>query len=545
MSAPPGQSVRPSARRLHLMAAASGVAFGLTAPLTVVYATALGAGGVLAGLAVSCMSVSILLLDVLGTRWTPRLEPQRALTVALLVFGAGSLISAAAPNLAVMIAARCLQGIGAALFQGTGPMLAVRIARPGHEGRALGQFQASWFLGIALGPLAGAGLAGLIDGTAGLRLAFACCAGVSLLAASAVPLLIPRMPTGLRPVIGLPRLDSMRGRRPRFGLGVATCGQAMRSGLAMTLVPLVATSVLGLHGLHLGIMLSVLAVTDVAAMFLAGRLGDRFGRLPVLASALGIGSLALLLAPVITGDVLFVLLCMGVGIAVGTTWVVPAAMAVDLAGSAETGLSAYRIAADVGLGLGGVLAGLAVAEVGVRDALTVGAVVLALPLGLALLVGETNPRRRRAALVPAPATPSRPAFTPGLDPHAPVASSIPLTTATADPAAGSLPGTPHHPPTELASSPPPGGPAVSVPTPPTPPDDLPAQPPALPTVEDFRRLAADQGLAFADSRYEAALAVHAGLRPALLRLRQQPLPFTGGAEPGTALVWLEKGGEAA
>jgi hypothetical protein len=66
--------------------------------------------------------------------------------------------------------------------------------------------------------------------------------------------------------------------------------------------------------------------------------------------------------------------------------------------------------------------------------------------------------------------------------------------------------------------------------------------PELPTVEDYRRLAADQGLTFLPDRYPAAVATHAALRPALLRLRQEPMPFLQGTEPASALAWVESGG---
>ena len=70
-----------------------------------------------------------------------------------------------------------------------------------------------------------------------------------------------------------------------------------------------------------------------------------------------------------------------------------------------------------------------------------------------------------------------------------------------------------------------------------------AQPdPESPTVDDYRRVAADQGLHFRADRYPAALATHAALRPALTRLRQIPIPFLQGTEPASALAWIENGG---
>jgi predicted MFS family arabinose efflux permease len=399
VEAPAVRTSSSSASRLDMVAVVSGVAFGLTAPLTVVYAVALGAGGVLAGTAVSSMSVTILALDVFGTRWLPRLPPRRAIVAALLVFGAGSLISAVAPSLLVMILARCLQGVGAALFQGAGPQLAVRLAGEHDAGRALGRFQAAWFLGIALGPFAGGALAATAAGTTGLRVAFAGCAVVSVVGAVVVLLLLPRTASERRPELGLPRLGVMLAARPLTALGIAAWGQAVRSGIAMTLVPLAASQRFGLTGLALGATLSVLAVSDVVSMSVGGRLADRWGRLPVLLVALSIGVVAVVALAAVGTAWAFAGLCLLIGVPVGVSWVVPAAIAVDLADSAESGLAAYRIAADVGLGVGGVVAGTAIAGVGIGHTLLAAGAALVVPIVLVLLVGETR-RRSPAADVP-------------------------------------------------------------------------------------------------------------------------------------------------
>jgi MFS family permease len=383
-----------SVGRLHAVAAICGVAFGLTSPLTVVYATALGAGGLLAGVAVSSLSLVVLTIDFFGSRWTPRLEPRWALTVALVVFGIGSVISALAPDLAVMIGARCLQGVGAALFQGVGPQLAVRLRPAGQEGRALGQFQAAWFAGIAVGPLVGGAIVASVHGGQylGLRWAFGTCALVSFVGALLVVALLPTMPTRLRPEIGLPRLRSMTAPRSVSALAVGGCGQAIRSGLALTLLPLAAARQYGLVGFGLGGALSILAVTDVTSMHYGGRLADRIGRLPVLLVALAIGTFAVLLTAMGHIPLQFCLLCLLLGVPIGVSWVVPSAMAVDLAPNTEGGLAAYRIAADIGLGCGGVMAGALLGALGTRSALTVAAVALLVPAGLALMVRETRSR---------------------------------------------------------------------------------------------------------------------------------------------------------
>jgi MFS family permease len=137
--------------RFHLMVVVAGLGFGLTAPLTALFASDLGASDLVAGIAVSSIAISLLLVDFFGTRFVPRIDARAAMAVSLAVFGAGSVMSAFVPNVELMILARVAQGFGAALFMGGALQLAVRIA-PGGAAGAIGAFNGAWFAGIALGP---------------------------------------------------------------------------------------------------------------------------------------------------------------------------------------------------------------------------------------------------------------------------------------------------------------------------------------------------------------------------------------------------------
>ena len=478
--------------RFHAVVAVAGIAFGFTAPLTAVLATALGAGGLLAGVAVSSATMSVLVVDVFGTRWTPRLEARGAISLALVIFGAGSLATTFATGYPMMVGARVGQGLGIALFLGVGPQLAVRLADPRTgarraTGRALGSFNAAWFAGIALGPLLGGGVSGLAAGVHGLRLAFGVCGALSWLIAALVWFSFPRTASGRPPRLGLPAIGRLGGRRGYAVLLAGGLGQSVRSGLAMTVLPLFGSMVLGLSTLWLGLALSCLAVTDVLAMSLAPRLSDVYGRLPVLLPACVWGAAGAVVALVSSAPPWFAPLCAALGIAVGTAWVVPAAMAVDVLDDPETALAGYRISADLGLIGGGVASGAAISALGIHGALLASSANLLLIAGVVALVRETRPVRTNI--------PQNPTI--------------------------------------------PGG--LVMPIRQTPP------PEPVPTPELFDALVADQGLEFlGPQRRAAALGTHLAMRPALLRLRAMPLRFLEPvAEPASALAWLDREGAAA
>jgi aspartyl-tRNA(Asn)/glutamyl-tRNA(Gln) amidotransferase subunit A len=379
-----------STLRLTTLVVVAGVGFGLTAPFTALLVTELGAGPAVAGLAVSSIAVSLLAIDLFGTRWVPRLDARSALSWAALIFGIGSLIQAAAPTVAVVIAGRVLQGAGGALFMGGGVQLIVRLAPEGAEGRAIGAFNASWFSGIAMGPPLGGWLAHLGSPLFGLRLVFGVAGAVNIVASVLNRRSLPSLPSDRPRELGWPQLGGL-GTWPIRGTLVLTgVGQAVRGGLAMTVVPLLGYDALGVDTTVVSVALFGLSVVEVSTMRAAGRASDRLGRRSLLTAALLAGVVSCLLIAAAGSQLMFVLAVASLGLAVGGTWVVPVAMVVDLAPDQEAGLAAYRIAADLGMLIGSSLAGGAVALSGERGAMTWGAGVLVLSIVVTHSIGETR-----------------------------------------------------------------------------------------------------------------------------------------------------------
>jgi MFS family permease len=336
-------------RRFLAVVVIAGVGLGMTAPLTVLYAAGFGASDALAGLAVSSVAVSLLAVDVFGTQLVPRIDGRRVVWLAMTIFGVGSFASAAAPTLGYMVAARMLQGVGAALFMGGALQVVVRFAAPSRAGQAIGAFNAAWFSGVAIGPFLGGTVAAQVTGQDGYRLAFALCGVVCLVVAVWARVALPPIPSDAPPRLSLPRAARARpGFRLRGPLALAAFGQAVRGGLVFTIIPLMGERDLGLDTATVGLALSVLAAVDVVAMRVGGTWADRIGRRPVLVGALVVGAAACALAPLVDGPARFATWCAVVAVAVGVTWVVPTAVVVDVAEVREAALSNYRISADVG-----------------------------------------------------------------------------------------------------------------------------------------------------------------------------------------------------
>jgi EmrB/QacA subfamily drug resistance transporter len=79
----------------------------------------------------------------------------RFFLAGVLVFTAGSVASGLAPDAAVLIAARVVQGVGGALLSATAAALVTAAYPPAERGRALG-FMTMWvYVGLTVGPLLG------------------------------------------------------------------------------------------------------------------------------------------------------------------------------------------------------------------------------------------------------------------------------------------------------------------------------------------------------------------------------------------------------
>jgi len=261
---------------------------------------------------------------------------------------------------------------------------------------------------VAVGPLLGGTIASHGHGVSGYRAAFFVCGAVCFAVALAARVVLAPIPTGVRPVVSLPRRPrAVPGMRMWPPLVLASLGQLVRGGLMYTVIPLVGTRHLGLDTGGVGAALSVMALVDLAAMRYGGQLADDIGRRKVLGIALASGCAVAASAPAVHGPVAFGLWCAALGVVVGVTWVVPVAVVVDVAAVAEDGLTAYRIGADVGQLAGSTGAGAIVSLVGTLGAtLSFGAAFAGLAVWVTRLPETAS--RRRAAPASAPADPVAP-----------------------------------------------------------------------------------------------------------------------------------------
>jgi DHA2 family methylenomycin A resistance protein-like MFS transporter len=138
----------------------------LDATVTNVALPAIGRGlhGSVTGLqwVVDAYTLSFAALLLTGGALAERLGGRRVFTAGLLIFGAASAACGLAPSLGVLVAARLIQGAGAALLVPSSLLLLqAAFTDPRERARALGLWGAVAGVGAASGPVVGGVLVGV------------------------------------------------------------------------------------------------------------------------------------------------------------------------------------------------------------------------------------------------------------------------------------------------------------------------------------------------------------------------------------------------
>ncbi|WP_377288423.1 MFS transporter [Rhizobium sp. SG2393] len=239
---------------------------------------------------------ALTLMGLAAGRLGDRYGSKTVLVIGFAVFATGSLAALSAPGLGWLVAARFVQGAGAAVVM-TLPMALIRETTPKDRmGRAMGLMGTLSALGTALGPVIGGALVPL----GGWRAIFA------LLFALSLP--------GLLLVTRLPKAQGGASGGPTSLSAVLSCGLVAKlivNGLVA--IVMMATLVVGPYalesglGLRLGIVGLVMAVGPILSMvsgIVSGRLVDRFGTRIVLLTGLVLlacGAALLAMLPIALG----------------------------------------------------------------------------------------------------------------------------------------------------------------------------------------------------------------------------------------------------
>ena len=125
---------------------------------------------------------------------------RRVYLAGFAVFTAASAVCGAAPGPGALVAARAVQGVGAAMLMAMGPAIIARTFGPGERGRALGLNAVSVAIGLSLGPALG----GLLTEVGTWRAIFYINVPVGVFAILWAARVLPPEPPGRRQAFDVP-----------------------------------------------------------------------------------------------------------------------------------------------------------------------------------------------------------------------------------------------------------------------------------------------------------------------------------------------------
>ena len=202
----------------------------------------------------------------------------------ILLFLAGSVLCALAPSLALLVAARAVQGLGAAVMMALTLALAAEAVPAKRIGSVMGLLTTMAAAGTALGPTLG-GL--LIDGF-GWRGIFLINVPLGALAFGLAFISLPHERPGQQaafPATAQPPLSILRDVQRQAGLAMNTLVACVLMG-TLVVGPFYLTAGLGLSAAATGLAMSAGPVVAVLAGLPAGRLVDRFGHRALIQAGL-------------------------------------------------------------------------------------------------------------------------------------------------------------------------------------------------------------------------------------------------------------------
>ncbi|MDF1790833.1 MAG: MFS transporter [Thalassobaculaceae bacterium] len=239
------------------------------------------------------MTVAVVLAGRLGDRFGLR----RMLLVGHGLFAAASLLCAVAPDLTTLIAARSLQGAGAAFLLTLAMALVRQTVGKERIGRAMGLLGTMSAMGTAAGPALGGVMLSIGDWHG----PFILLSVVALVAAALCWRHLPRAAVAPAPAGRVAEGQMLRDLAPNLIANALVAGVMMAT---LVVGPFYLSGVLGLTETKVGLVMSVGPALAMVSGIPSGRLVDAWGARPVMAigvAALTAGALGLSLLPGVLG----------------------------------------------------------------------------------------------------------------------------------------------------------------------------------------------------------------------------------------------------
>ena len=337
------------------------VGMSIISPILPIYAESFNVSYTLVSLAVSMYALGRFIADVPVGLFSDRVGRRRMMIMGTVIIIICSILNATAPNFALFLIYRFLEGVGSSMWMTSRTTLLADILKPEERGRVMSYFQAFMLLGSSAGPTVG----GFIATGYGLRepfYAYAAFGGLSLI----LTYFLIHDPESIikehskETGFSWPLVKRLLSNSSFSMACLATFTIFfMRTGIRSTIIPLFADTVLGLDADAIGIVISCATITNLIVTIPVGHAIDYFGRKPIIVLMLTLTAISTLIFPFTYSFYTIALAAVILGIGTGGAGQAPLALATDATINEPHGLSMglYRLFGDVGFVIGPILMG--------------------------------------------------------------------------------------------------------------------------------------------------------------------------------------------
>lgn len=326
---------------------------GIIEPFMGIYAESLGANGFFIGLIFGAFTLSRAIFTPLIGRWSDLKGRKNLMLIGLLGYTILSFFYAAAHTTTSLIIIRFLHGLASAMVLPIAMAYIGDIAPKNQEGKYLGTFTISFFLGMAFGPIIG----GTLHDLWSMNAAFYAMGFISFLSLLLLVFMLPEInahtkivPSSIKVIMKDKTMQAMIIFRLLNAYGIAAL---------MGFLPLLAQK-LNVTIFQIGFMVSANLTASSLLQRYFGIVADRRDKVMMTIVGTILMVISLLLMPLSTGfySLLLLNLLMGLGSAIS----IPAGSAITAKLGRKFGMGSvmgvFNTAFGIGAGIGPIIAGI-------------------------------------------------------------------------------------------------------------------------------------------------------------------------------------------
>lgn len=341
---------------LFLVAMLASSGLGLITPLLPVYQARMGLSGLWIGSLFAAFPLAQALTMPLGGKLSDRLGRRPLVNFGIITYALSFLLYLLDQNAWTFLMARVVNGLCSGLALTVAMAYIGDTAQAGREGRLMGNFNVSVFLGLGLGPFIG----GVLGNAGDLALPYLVSCGITLILALLCLTVLPPLPDIVRQTNSNGQEDPMKLPLAK-GLLIFRFVNAVGRAVLVSFLPLLALAFWGMGPAQIGIVVAVIIIAMSLLQIIGGIMADKGNR--VLYLFLGSTVFAVMVGVVPFAGGMVGLLAMGLLMAMGGALAMPSATALiawlGKQGKMGSAMGVFNSAMAFGLIIGPVLAGLA------------------------------------------------------------------------------------------------------------------------------------------------------------------------------------------